>query len=50
VCSGWTYWDKRTDTSFVRKVKDLVTPDTNRNYLLGGILALIGFFFVKNIF
>jgi hypothetical protein len=43
-------WDKRTDLSVPRKVKDFLAPDTKRNYAYGIILALVGFFIIKRIF
>lgn len=44
------YWDRRTDQTFMRKVKDTLEPDTTRNWIFIGALALVGFFIVKRIF
>ncbi len=43
-------WDKRTDTSITRKVKDFIAPDATRNYTLIAVLALVGLVIFKRIF
>lgn len=50
IGSGFTQWDKRTDTSIGRKVKDVLVNDSVRNYTIYGVLAMLGFLFIKRLF
>jgi hypothetical protein len=43
-------WDKRTDTSVSRKIKDALLPDSTRNYAIFGALGVLLLLMFKRIF
>jgi len=50
VANGSIVRDHRTPVTLMSKVKDAIAPDTNRNWLMIGLVALCSFVFIRKVF